>query len=167
MVANCTRLLEPGQKVVVSLYLMNGAMSAENKFSQCLILLRAAYNLIQCSIEPREKEEESPLFMLFYQAWFVQLLNSPAPSEYRELIVTALAQAAICVKNYLSPPTEQWLQIAFEVADVCFRVLDWDTSFPDNPKMPPRYTASLSYILFIEDIANIVLEKSERNEGQF
>ncbi len=104
--------------------------------------------------------------MLFYQSWFVQMLNSQEPCEHRELIVAALTQAAVCLKNYKNPPKRSWLQIAFEVSDVCSKVLDWDTSTPDNPRIPPRYTAALSYILFVEDIARIVLLDREQDDRE-
>lgn len=141
-------------------------MGAETLFSKCLIILHSAYNLIQCSIARKDLfQEESPLFMLFYQKWFIQLLNLVSPCEHRELIVTMLTQAAISIKNYHNPPLSSWLHIAFEVADLCFKVLDWNTSSIENPKLPPRYTASLSYILFIEELSNIILVKKNREEA--
>jgi len=141
---------------MISLMLMSEAINIKNTFSQFIVLTRSSYNLINSSLKDRPKGEESPLFMLFYQTWFVQLLNSTStPSEFRELIVTALTQSAICLKNYNNSPLDKWLQIAFEVVDVCFKVLDWDTSDLNNPKLPPRYTASLSYVLFIEEITEI------------
>jgi len=153
---NCLKLLESSQKVLSSLLLMNEAIYCECKFLQLLILVFTSYNLISCSINTHT-DEESPLFLLFYQTWFVQLLNSPLSCEYRELIVVALTHAAIYYKNYDLPHSDAWIKVAFEVLDICLKVLDWDTSNLSNPKLTPRYSASLSYILFIEEIAAITL----------
>ena len=144
---------------------MNNSILAEQSFSKCLILLRSAYNLIQCTIESSDKNTKSPLALLFNQTWFVQLFNSANSCEHRELIAISLIQAAILVKNYKNPSLSVWLRIAFEIADACSKVLDLDTSFVDNQKTFNRCVASLSYIAFIEELSRIILNKDNRDEG--
>eukprot|EP00826_Nyctotherus_ovalis_P045666 TRINITY_DN5076_c0_g2_i8.p2 TRINITY_DN5076_c0_g2~~TRINITY_DN5076_c0_g2_i8.p2 ORF type:complete len:256 (+),score=46.85 TRINITY_DN5076_c0_g2_i8:1299-2066(+) len=152
LITTCTKLRESPQRVLSSLLLMNEAIRCESKFLQLLILVFTSYNLVSCSLNVRA-DEESPLFLLFYQTWFVQLLNSPVPCEYRELIVVALTHAAIYYKNYDRPSCDAWIKVAFEVLDICLKVLDWDTANIADPKFAPRQSAPLSYILFIEEIA--------------
>lgn len=156
MVAACTRLCEPPQRVLSSLLLASEAIRCESTFLQLLVLVFASYCLVGCSVNVRA-DEESPLFLLFYQTWFVQLLNSPVPCEYRELIVVALTHAAIYYKNYDRPSRDAWIKVAFEVLDICLKVLDWDTADVSDPRLTPRQSAPLSYILFIEEIAAVSL----------
>lgn len=106
------------QSILTSLYLISASQQIENPFSRMYVLIASCHNLLSIK---NNLNNESPCYILLCQNWFVQLWNSPNKSLFREELTVSLINSA-----FLYEDKNNWHQRAFEVADLCTRVLDWE-----------------------------------------
>ena len=130
-----------------------------------LTILRSCSSLLTGSIENmKKKREESPVFLLFHEGWFVNLWVKESGSTFREEIAGVLIEQALLMRPLLliehtNPlyeeysPLLRWLEVAFQVADTCVKVLDWDTSYLATHITKSRSKVSQVYFLLLGEVA--------------
>ena len=91
------------------------------KVDRFSVLLSCLNSLVVLSKILLQNNEQSAIYQLFSQTWFVEMWMNSKPSVFREEVLCCLVEA--CLDGRES--TENWLIVALEVIDICFKVLDW------------------------------------------
>lgn len=137
-----TYLSQP-QQLSLSMKVLELSMFIKEKIDRLTVILHCLTTLMRFSLK---SPEESYIYTLFSQGWFVEMWNSPDPSELREEIVSCLIEACLYKKSCEGA----WVTVAFEVTDICCKVLDWATG------MQERTYATSFYFLLLEDLCSEV-----------
>jgi hypothetical protein len=170
-------ILPQSREIVLGLKLLKESYRIKQQIDRLFILIGVCCSLIKISLSQNSSGDSAIFLLFyqnwFMQIWNVdqnpELLSSDAElrelillKQYREEITSSLIEAALLVLppqpklkgqkesenlKYKNMEMHNWIKIAFQVADVCFKVLDWNTV---------RNIAPQSYLLFLEQISFIL-----------
>lgn len=98
------------------------------KVDRFSILLSCLNSLVVLSKILLQNNEQSAIYQLFSQTWFVEMWMNSKPSAFREEVLCCLVEA--CLDRCES--SEKWLIVALEVIDICFKVIDWPCNENDT-----------------------------------
>lgn len=96
----------------------NRILSRVDRYS---VLLSCLSSIVLLSKILLQSEEQSAVYQLFSQAWFVEMWMSSSRDGFKEEVLCCLVEACLCNHEASS----SWLTVGLEVIDVCFKVLDW------------------------------------------
>ena len=111
------------QQLSISLKAIEFSKRIENTVDRLSVVLSCLSSIVTISLELIGSGENSAIYRLFSQSWFVEMWLSDC-STFREEVLDCLVET--CLMH--TQTNQVWLTMAFEVADVCCRVLDWEES---------------------------------------
>ncbi|CAG9330852.1 unnamed protein product [Blepharisma stoltei] len=109
------------QQLSISLKTLEFSCRISAKVDRLSVVLTCLTSLVTLSLQLLESKQNSAIYQLFSQPWFVEIWSQPSTSNFREELLACLVETCLLHRN----SNDSWMIIAFEVSDICFRVIDW------------------------------------------
>lgn len=147
---------------------MSVAHQITSSVDRLYVLLTANWALIKVSLQLLLNKQNSSIFILFNQQWFVSLWTDmqaeedeqhQIPYRYKEELCMALVEASLLLYHQIQSSPDRhdnelinaWLLSSIEVAEICSKVFDWKVRQSQLGE-----SVCQTYLLFLEDLCVII-----------
>jgi hypothetical protein len=113
--------LPVSQQLSLALETLKHANRIQSRVDRFSVLLSSLNSIVVLSKLLLDSKEQSAIYQLFSQTWFVELWMSSHQVGFREDLLCCLVETCLCNHE----ESDSWLTVGLEVIDVCFKVLDW------------------------------------------
>ncbi|CDW85014.1 UNKNOWN [Stylonychia lemnae] len=174
-------LLKLEHQVGVAINLMSLGHSIQSSIDRFYLLLICNWILIKVSLQLLQIKQNSTIFILFNQQWFVSLWtdiqdedeenqSARIPYRYKEELCLSLIEASLInyddiLKSFQNDfdfeLMDAWLLSSIEVAEICSKVMDWKIK-----QSLLGESISQAYLLFLEEVSvkiEIMIKRSIEN----
>lgn len=139
LVSTALFYLPASWRLSLSLHMIERSIQVSNRIERLTIMLACLKSMFTLSVDLVSNSQQSAVYQLFSQDWFVRLWVDPQDSIFREEMLSCLANIALVYKS----DNEAWITVGLEVADVCMRVLEWQCGEEQRSFGPENYCSLL------------------------